>query len=67
MQELPLNYQRLESALQPPKAYRDVCHDRYHDEQAERGIDTAAKKLARESGCKTVVCPCGQEFPAAVQ
>lgn len=40
----------------------DWAHRRYHDQQADSEIDTAAKRLARRSGHKTVTCPCGQEF-----
>lgn len=62
MDELPINYQRLEAALQPPKVYWDEWHERYHQHQAQ--FETAAKNLARRSGDKTVTCPCGQEFSA---
>lgn len=61
-EELPMNYQRLEAALQPPKVYRDEWHERYHGEQASR-VDTALKRLARALGDRTVRCPCGHEFP----
>lgn len=40
----------------------DFLHDRYHNQQASE-IDTAAKRLARASGCKSVKCACGEEFP----
>lgn len=47
----------------------DWVHERHHNQQADPTIDTAAKRLARDTDGKraTVVCPCGQEFPAAVQ
>lgn len=42
--DLPLNYQRLEMALQPPS--KDEHYDRYA--RAQRGShDTAAKRLAK--------------------
>ena len=67
MVDLPLNYQRLEASLASPSKYRDVWHERYHQEQADPCRDTAAKKLARDAGHKSVRCPCGESFPARVQ
>lgn len=42
-------------------------HDRYHQAQADRTIDTAAKRLARRAGLDQVQCPCGAVFPSAVE
>jgi len=58
--ELPINYQRLEAALQPPSTYKDEWHERYHQHQKQ--LETVAKKLARESGVNFVECPCGERF-----
>jgi len=44
----------------------DPQHKRYHQAQADKTRDTAAKRLARAAGLKTVRCPCGKDFPAAV-
>lgn len=65
--EIPLNYRRLEVALQSPeRVYRNEAHERYHSWQADPRRETAAKILARGIGAK-VVCPCGEEFSAVVQ
>ena len=66
MNELPENYRRLQSALQPPILYADPAHERYHAQQAAPDIDTAAKRLARKSGLTTVKCACGAEFITTV-
>lgn len=67
MEELPINYRRLEAALQPPeRVYRDEWHERYHAWQANSKWDSAAKQLARSAGGKTVRCACGEEFSAEV-
>ena len=44
----------------------DWLHERYHAQQAAPDIDTAAKRLARASGLRTVKCACGTEFSATV-
>ena len=62
--ELPENYRRLQSALQPPVVFQDREHERYHAQQADSTVDTAAKRLARASGLRTVKCACGKEFSA---
>ena len=61
MQELPMNYQRMQQALQPPSAFRDTNHERYHEWQAS-DRDTAAKRMARALGDEYVRCPCGERF-----
>lgn len=57
-------------ALQSPsQVYRqDSRAVNWHDKQSNPSFDTAAKKLARKSGHKTVRCVCGchQEFPSAL-
>ena len=66
MNDLPLNYQRMLSAQKPPQqVFKDEMHDRYHEWQEKR--DTAAKRLARATGLKTVKCPCGHLFSAEVK
>ena len=62
MTDFPENYRRLEAALKPPETYRNVWHDRYHQEQAEK--DTPAKQLARSAGVSYVKCSCGASWPA---
>jgi len=54
--------------LKPDKSrkFADRHHKRYHEQQANPKVDTAAKRLARALGHK-VTCPCGAEFSAVVQ
>jgi hypothetical protein len=65
--DLPVNYTRLERALQAPEeVYKDSGHARYHNQQASKRIDTAAKRLARAAEIEYVTCPCGESFPSAI-
>jgi len=69
-QELPLNYQRLESALRPPsEVYHSPLAERWHNTLADPSLDCVPKKSARAIGAKTVRCVCGcrQDFPAEVR
>ena len=71
-EELPLNYRRMQSALgipTPEQRARTGLAERWHKAQADPSRDSAAKKLARARGQKTVSCVCGcdAEFPAEVR
>ncbi len=43
---------------------RSSWHVRYHAAQADPRQDTMAKMMARRAGRPTIMCACGQAFPA---
>lgn len=69
-EELPLNYQRQQAMFGLTEGQKEQTElaNRWHNAQSDPKRETAAKKLARACGNKSVVCVCcNQAFSAEVR